>query len=81
MTFQEFDLDVKYRPGSKMLHIDTISRGPAEDKECFLNSPTKTVKELIAERLDVCTMLNKEEIVAMAQQANPLIKQIKTILF
>lgn len=32
LSIQDFDFDIEYRPGTKMSHVDALSRGPAPEK-------------------------------------------------
>ncbi|XP_064463123.1 uncharacterized protein LOC135374047 [Ornithodoros turicata] len=36
---QEFDFSIKHRPGSQMLHVDSLSRGPVDEPVDTMDSP------------------------------------------
>jgi len=50
-VLQEYNFDILHRPGTKMAHVDTLSRDPVSDEE------SETLDEVLAGRLDVCITL------------------------
>jgi len=73
-SLQEYDFEVKYRPGVRMLHVDALSRAPVTSDENELD-------EELAEKYKVCVVLTEEERVLMCQTADPekcaLLKAVK----
>lgn len=60
----EFDFIIKYRPGSRMAHVDALSRAIDDERD-----PTSVDAE-VTERLEVCVALTKEERVRFMQQVD-----------
>jgi len=71
---QEYDFDIYHRPGTKMLHVDALSRDPVSDQE------GETLDEVLAGRLDVCFSLKTEDKVRMAQHVDEELRRICNIL-
>lgn len=70
IQLQEFDCTIEYRPGSRMSHVDALSRNPVEDGE--LESPVC---------LDVLTIENTEQDwIATVQSADDEVRGIKETL-
>lgn len=63
-SLQEYDYEVKYRPGTQMSHGDALSRAPVAMNEQDLD-------EELAGRYDVCTLMTEEDRVLMYQTADP----------
>lgn len=61
---QEFDYAVKYRPGTRMGHVDALSRAPADREDLPFD-------EVLGERYDVNLVLTEEDRVLMCQMADP----------
>lgn len=63
---QEFDFEVKFRPGSRMAHVDALSRValPTHDKEDM------SVEHELTERLDVFVAMTIVEKVRFMQQGD-----------
>lgn len=70
---QEYDIEIKHRPGDKMQHIDALSRIPCEES-------TDTMEEIINNRLEILPAMTEEEYVAGMQYGDHDIKQIITEL-
>uniref|UniRef100_A0A2S2R528 RNA-directed DNA polymerase n=1 Tax=Sipha flava TaxID=143950 RepID=A0A2S2R528_9HEMI len=62
---QEFDFDIKYRPGSRMAHVDALSRAAHSEP-----MPPDSVENVLAQRLEVCLTLTVEERVRLMQQGD-----------
>jgi len=60
---QKYEFDKYYRPGTKMLHVDALSRDQVSDQE------GETLDEVLAGWLDMCFSLKTEDKVQMAQNA------------
>lgn len=70
IQLQEYDCTIEYRPGSRMSHVDALSRNPVGDSE--IDSPMC---------LDVLTIENTEEDwIATVQSADDEVKSIKETL-
>ncbi|CAH2229081.1 jg21182 [Pararge aegeria aegeria] len=70
IQLQEFDCTIEYRPGSRMSHVDALSRNPVGDGE--METPTY---------LDVMTLENGEEDwIVTVQSADEEVKKIREIL-
>lgn len=70
---QEFDLEVKHKPGSSMCHVDALSRAPVEP-------PTDTMDDIISNRLDVFTSMTEEEYIRCVQRSDSELINIITAL-
>ncbi|GBM09860.1 Transposon Tf2-8 polyprotein [Araneus ventricosus] len=73
LLIQEFDFEIRHRPGVRMSHIDAISRAPV------LNS-SDTLDSLIENKLEVCLTLSVEDQVLMMQHADDTLKELILIL-
>ncbi|GBM92534.1 Retrovirus-related Pol polyprotein from transposon 17.6 [Araneus ventricosus] len=73
LLIQEFDFEIRHRPGVRMSHIDTINRAPV------LNS-SDTLDSLIENKLEVCLTLSVEDQVLMMQHADDTLKELILIL-
>ncbi|KAF0707045.1 Transposon Ty3-I Gag-Pol polyprotein, partial [Aphis craccivora] len=71
---QEYDFDIQHRPGTKMRHVDALSRDPVPDQG------GETLDEVLAGRLDVCISLEKEDKVRMVQHVDEELRRICYIL-
>lgn len=71
---QEYTFEVKYRPGSRMVHVDALSRAP---QDCITLQDTE---EEVMSSLDVCTLLTTEDKVAMAQKSDSEVRLLSDIL-
>lgn len=69
VQFQEYDCEIEYRPGSRMAHVDALSRNPVTE-------PSQRDDSHI---IDVLTVDIKDWIVTV-QEADDEIKRIKQIL-
>ncbi|GBM62627.1 hypothetical protein AVEN_187033-1 [Araneus ventricosus] len=73
LLIQEFDFEIRHRPGVRMSHIDAISRAP------ILNS-SDTLDSLLGNKLEVCLTLSVEDQVLMMQHADDTLKELILIL-
>jgi len=69
----EYDYEIKHRAGDKMSHIDALSRAPVE-----VAGDTDT--EIIYEKMEVLTLVTKEEQVMAMQRTDTRLKTIVDIL-
>jgi len=73
-SLQEYEFEVRYRPGTQMAHVDALSRAPVGEERPSLDV-------LLTERTDVIgVVLSIEERVAMCQSADPEIARRKAEL-
>lgn len=66
---QEFDIEVKHRPGTKMCHVDAMSRAPVLE-------PEDTLTTIIERNLEVCLTLSEEEQVLVIQHADRELRKL-----
>ncbi|KAL1439361.1 hypothetical protein MTO96_010374 [Rhipicephalus appendiculatus] len=66
---QEFTFTIKHRPGSRMLHVDSLSRGAVED-------PTDTMCSLLAERFEVCVTFTVADQVLALQRGDEELREL-----
>ncbi|KAL4132494.1 hypothetical protein QTP88_009633 [Uroleucon formosanum] len=71
---QEYEYDIQHRPGTKMAHVDALSRAPVTE------SGGSTLDDVLTDRLDVCVTMGQEKRVLMAQTADVDINAIIEIL-
>ncbi|KAF4530047.1 hypothetical protein B566_EDAN018296 [Ephemera danica] len=64
---QEYDMDVKHRPGIRMAHVDALSRAPVENAN-------ETIDDMVSEKLDVRLALTLEEQILTMQRSDPELK-------
>ncbi|CAI6372209.1 unnamed protein product [Macrosiphum euphorbiae] len=69
-ALQEYDIEVNYRPGVRMTHVDALSRAPV--------GPEESLDEALMERQTVCVLITLEERVMMCQTADKLISTTTT---
>lgn len=74
-VFQEFDFDVRYRTGSRMAHVDALSRAVDD-----IAPSDKSVESELAERLEVFTALTTVDRVRFMQQADDQTRKIIRLL-
>lgn len=60
---QDYDFEVKYRPGARMAHVHALSRASVE-ADCAV------VDDILADQFSVCVSLTEMERVAMCQAAD-----------
>ncbi|KAK8775719.1 hypothetical protein V5799_030936, partial [Amblyomma americanum] len=70
---QEFEFTIKHRPGTRMLHVDSLSRGPVE-------APQDTMNSLLEERFEVCVACDLAEQVMVLQRGDEELRELLTIL-
>lgn len=73
-VLQEFNFDIKYRPGTRMQHVDALSRVTSEQTE------RESVDTEIAQRLDVFVALSAADRIRFAQQVDERSKRIIELL-
>lgn len=66
---QDFDIEVRHRPGAAMSHVDALNRAPTE-------SSSDTMDELITNRLEVLIAITEEQFVKSMQYSDPELRQI-----
>jgi len=71
----EYDFEIKYRPGTRMAHVDALSR--AVDNETH---DVESVDKVLSERLEVCVALTKEERVRFMQQVDEHSRKLIALL-
>jgi len=69
----EYNFDIKHRPGSRMDHIDALSRAPTS-----MSQDTET--ELLDEHMEVFIVMTEEDQVIAMQRADVKLKAIMSIL-
>jgi len=72
---QEYVFEVKYRAGTKMQHVDALSRAPQTDRET-----EGAVEEMLYSDLDVCNVLTVEDKVMMAQRSDSEVTEIVNMM-
>lgn len=72
---QEYDFDILYKPGTRMAHVDALSR-----VEITESIPSVLVEETIGQRLDVCVSLSTHERVQLMQQADFQMRKLISLL-
>ncbi|KAL3211628.1 hypothetical protein MRX96_051994 [Rhipicephalus microplus] len=70
---QEFTFTIKHRPGARMLHVDSLSRGAVED-------PTDTLSTLLAYLFEVCVTFTVADQVLVLQRGDEELREIITML-
>jgi len=70
---QDYDFEVKYRPGARMAHVDALSRASVEADGAVLD-------DILADQFSVCVSLTETERVAMCQAADEEVKDIKRLV-
>ncbi|KAF4526327.1 hypothetical protein B566_EDAN012253 [Ephemera danica] len=66
---QEFDMEVKHRPGVRMAHVDALSRAPVEQSH-------QSIDDMVAEKFDIRVTLTLHEQILTMQKSDP--EMIKT---
>lgn len=66
---QDFDIEVKHRPGASMSHVDALSRAPTE-------TSSDTLDELISNHLEVLEVMSEEQYVKSMQYSDPELRQV-----
>ncbi|UYV76853.1 hypothetical protein LAZ67_14002205 [Cordylochernes scorpioides] len=66
---QEYDFDIRYKPGEKMAHVDGMSRAPVDD-------PRDTMEEIVEKNLEVCFTITLEEQIMMIQHSDPELRDL-----
>ncbi|UYV81732.1 hypothetical protein LAZ67_20002148, partial [Cordylochernes scorpioides] len=61
---QEYDFEIRHKPGEKMAHVDGMSRAPVDD-------PRDTMEEIVEKNLEVCFAITLEEQILMIQHSDP----------
>lgn len=73
LMLQDFDIELRHRPGERMQHVDALSRAPTEE-------PSDTWEDLVERKLEVLTTMNQEDYVLMIQHSDPTLKRIIEVL-
>lgn len=63
---REFDLELKYRPGERMAHVDALSRSAT-------TNVNKTNSE-IEERHEILKIMSEEDYILLIQQSDAKLK-------
>ncbi|CAI6371793.1 unnamed protein product [Macrosiphum euphorbiae] len=71
-ALQEYDIEVNYRPGVRMTHVNALSRAPV--------GPEESLDEALMERQTVCVLITLEERVMMCQTADSDVAHIKRMV-
>ncbi|UYV69407.1 hypothetical protein LAZ67_6003487 [Cordylochernes scorpioides] len=66
---QEYDFDIRHKPGDKMAHVDGMSRAPVYD-------PRDTMEEIVEKNLEVCFTITLEEQIMMIQHSDPELRDL-----
>lgn len=69
---QEFNFSVKYRPGTRMSHVDALSRAPVDPAV----GEVIPVDSELKDRWDVCIVLTTEDTVRMCQTADEELSEL-----
>lgn len=67
---QEYNFEVRHKPGIKMTHVDALSRAPVSD-------PEDTMTSLIEKKFEVCLTLSEDEQILIIQHTD---KELKTLI-
>lgn len=67
---QEYDFDIKYRPGSRMAHVDALSRATSDD-----DAPDESVDAVLSQRAYVFVAMSIQYRVRFMQQGDPSIRK------
>ncbi|KAK8772700.1 hypothetical protein V5799_024055 [Amblyomma americanum] len=70
---QEYTFDIRHRPGSKMEHVDAMSRAAVED-------PSDPWDNVIADKLDMWMTISLHDQALIIQRSDEEIRRIATIL-
>lgn len=71
---QEFDIEIKHRPGNRMSHIDALSRAPVDSTCC------ETMDEMISDKLEVLITITEEEFATSMQHSDSRVAELINIL-
>lgn len=74
-TLQEFEFDIKYRPGTKMAHVDALSRVVYSE-----SGPEESVETEVSKRMEVFVALSVGDRVRFMQQADIQTKNLIQLL-
>ncbi|UYV81352.1 hypothetical protein LAZ67_20000902, partial [Cordylochernes scorpioides] len=66
---QEYDFEIRHKPGEKMAHVDGMSRAPVDD-------PRDTMEEIVEKNLEVCPTITLEEQILMIQHSDPELRDL-----
>ena len=70
---QEYDYEVRHRPGDKMMHVDALSRAPVDPQG-------DTMEQVIGDRFDVFLTMTLEDQVLTMQRNDPDLRDVIRIL-
>ncbi|UYV79514.1 hypothetical protein LAZ67_17002951, partial [Cordylochernes scorpioides] len=66
---QEYDFEIRHKPGEKMARVDGMSRAPVDD-------PRDTMEEIVEKNLEVCLTITLEEQILMIQHSDPELRDL-----
>ncbi|UYV66912.1 hypothetical protein LAZ67_4003307 [Cordylochernes scorpioides] len=66
---QEYDFEIRHKPGEKMAHVDGMSRAPVDD-------PRDTMEEIVEKNLEVCFTITLKEQILMIQHSDPELRDL-----
>ncbi|UYV83725.1 hypothetical protein LAZ67_23002332 [Cordylochernes scorpioides] len=66
---QEYDFEIRHKPGEKMAHVDGMSRAPVDD-------PRDTMEEIVEKNLEVCLTITLEEQILMIQHSDTELRDL-----
>ncbi|UYV84191.1 hypothetical protein LAZ67_X001482, partial [Cordylochernes scorpioides] len=66
---QEYDFEIRHKPGEKIAHVDGMSRAPVDD-------PRDTMEEIVEKNLEVCFAITLEEQILMIQHSDPELRDL-----
>ncbi|UYV66538.1 hypothetical protein LAZ67_4002004, partial [Cordylochernes scorpioides] len=66
---QEYDFEIRHKPGEKMAHVDGMSRAPVDD-------PRDTMEEIVEKNLEVRLTITLEEQILMIQHSDPELRDL-----
>lgn len=74
-VLQEFDFEIKYRPGIRMPHVDALSRAICDDAE-----PVLSVDAEISNGIEVFIAMTKHEAVRLLQVTDEHVRRLTSML-
>lgn len=74
-VFQEFDFEIKYRPGTRMPHVDALSRAPHDEE-----GTVRSVEDELSDRVDLFVAMTKFEAVRLLQATDERVRRLMEIL-
>lgn len=71
----EYDMEIRYRPGDKMSHVDCLSRAATEEP-----SSSEIIDEIYEKRLNIFLIISEEERIMMIQRSDKKLSNLIDIL-